>query len=170
MHLFFYIVLALDLTVLNLLSGTDTPWMLWPVGAWAVAILTHAGYAFGPNRWLSAHFMFWLGGSLGLFAIDQVTTNGPWWFWPVLAAVIVLVAHVGWSVITPRWFGALVLASAGGALFLVVADAATPGGMWWYWPVTALVLLDLLALPFAMNIMQRIGHWERRKIAKLTGK
>jgi len=170
MHGFFFLVLALDLTVLNLLSGTDTPWMLWPVGAWGVAILTHAGYAFGPNRWLSAHTMFWLGGSLGLVVIDQVTSNGPWWFWPVLAAATLLLAHTGSVFIRPRWYGSLLLASAGSMLFLVVADSVTPGGPWWYWPVAGVVLLDLLATPFAFNIQRHIVRWEQHKIAEMAGK
>jgi hypothetical protein len=168
MHVFFAVVAALDLTIINLMSGTDTPWLLWPVGVWAVALLTHAGYAFGPNRLLSANLMFWIGASLGLVAIDDFATGERWWHWPVVAYGIILLAHAGWVFVRPRWYGALIGAVLAGCGFLVMTDYVTPGESWWYWPVLGLVVLLLLATPFAFNVMRRVSEWESRKISAMS--
>jgi hypothetical protein len=168
MHVFFAVVAALDLTIINLLSGTDTPWLLWPVGVWAVALLTHAGYAFGPNRLLSAHLVFWISTSAGLIAIDIWEASERWWHWPVAAYAIVLALHAGWVFVRPRWFGAMLGAVVAGIAFLVMADLSTPGATWWYWPVLGLVAAVLLAAPFAFNVMRRVAEWEARKISAMT--
>ncbi|MEJ7839061.1 MAG: 2TM domain-containing protein [Thermomicrobiales bacterium] len=170
MHLFFATVGALDLAIINMLSGTDRPWLVWPIGVWLVMLGVHAGYAFGPNRWLSANLMFWIGTSLGLVAIDTWEPATRWWFWPVAAYGMVIAAHLGWVIVRPRWYGAVLGSALSMIPFLVMTDRVTGGSAWWYWPTIGIVAVIALVTPFAFNVLQRISQWESRKVASISRK
>jgi hypothetical protein len=171
-HLFFAVVVALDLTVINLMSGTDTPWLVWPVGVWLVFLVAHAGYAFGPNRLLSANLLFWIGASIWFFVLDswESASSDSWWYWPVAGYGIVFAAHAGWVFIRPRWYGAFLGLAVAIMGFLILADMATGGAAWWYWPAIGIVVAIALVTPFAFNVIRKISDWETRKVSAITSK
>ena len=171
-HIFFAVVVALDLTIINVLSGTDTPWVVWPVGIWVVILLTHAGYTFGPNRWLTANSVFWIGASIWFFFLDkwESASGGSWWFWPVAAYGLVVAAHAGWVFVRPRWYGAFLVLCIAGIAFLVIADMATESASWWYWPTIGIVVTVALVTPFAFNVIRKVSDWETRKVTAMTSK
>jgi hypothetical protein len=163
-HLFLSAVVAIDLAIINILSGTDQPWAIWPVGVWLVVLGVHAGYAFAPNRWLGANVMFWLGTGAGLIAIDTWEPAARWWPWPVAAYGVLVAAHIGWVILKPRWYGALIGFCLASIPFFILANGMTGDPVWWYWPALAAVALMVIATPIAFMLVQRMARWESGKM------
>jgi hypothetical protein len=54
--------------------------------------------------------------------------------------------------------------------FLILADRATGGAAWWYWPAIGIVVTIALVTPFAFNVIRKISDWETRKVSAITSK
>jgi hypothetical protein len=55
---------------------------------YGIVFLAHAGWVFVRPRWFGALIFAALGGSGLMVVADWQTSSGPWWYWPVLGAVV----------------------------------------------------------------------------------
>jgi hypothetical protein len=102
LHAFAFTVGALAGVVLNLLTLSVGPWMLWPLWGWGMLLAAHAGLVFFRHSLLGAHLALTLIVNAGLITIDVVYTGGSWFFWPLGGTALLFLLHLALSRSTLR--------------------------------------------------------------------
>ena len=164
-HLSLFTVGLCMFGVLGLLGPASGRWVVWPLSIWLVLIITHLGALAMPTRPLLGVNLFGTIAVTGwLVILDMATPGGPWWFWPIAGWLTVLVMQIG-IVLIPRhpflgmWLGGGLVVSLG----LVAIDYTTRGGPWWFWPVSAWLMVSVIAIPFFIDLLGIVAIDERRR-------
>lgn len=97
LHAFVFTVAALAGVVLNLMTLSSGPWVLWPLWGWGMLFAAHAGHTFARRSLLGAHIALYFMVNAGLIAIDLVYSDGLWFYWPLGATTLLLLVHMAAS-------------------------------------------------------------------------
>lgn len=94
LHAFVFAVAATAGVVLNLMTLSSGPWVLWPLWGWGMLFAAHAGYTFARRSLLGAHIALYFLVNAGLIAIDAIYSDGLWFYWPLGATTLLLLVHM----------------------------------------------------------------------------
>jgi hypothetical protein len=171
-----------SLLVLQSLYQGET-WFTYPLAAWSVILAAHlaihvqAGLS-GARTWepaMLAHlaseneatartvrrksFLFHLSlFAVGIGALAAIGAlaypGGGWIVWPASVWLVFAIAHLGVLAMPKQpLLGLDILGGLAASLWLLVLDANTAGGPWWFWPVAG--WLALLAMHGGIMLLPR---------------
>lgn len=157
-HAALFAVVSATMMVADLVDGPSR-WAGWPVLAWLVLLIVHAGAVLMPAGMFGAHLFAWLAGSAALVAIDSSTDGGPWWRWPVMWWGVIVAGHAGAALVPGQRL--LAMHAFGGAALsvaLYLTNRMTGPPTWWWYPVGAVIFTLLLHLgwKFAQRVYSRL--------------
>lgn len=106
-HLALYVVGVAVLAVINLLTNPKTPWFLWVLIGWGIAVAAHAIvlvletahrreriFVDPKARGFVVHLFVYVAVNLVLLAVNLIYTPHVWWFfWPMLGWGAGVIAH-----------------------------------------------------------------------------
>jgi 2TM domain len=97
LDVFAFIVAAGAGLVLNILTSSAGPWLLWPLWGWGMLLAAHAGFILSRRSLFGAHLALFVTINAGLIAIDAIYNGWSWFYWPLGGTALVLAIHFAFS-------------------------------------------------------------------------
>jgi len=83
--------------VLNLLTLSVGPWVLWPLWPWSALLAVHAAYVLSRRSLIGAHLVLFVTLNAGLIAIDVIYSGANWFYWPLGGTAILFLLHLAFD-------------------------------------------------------------------------
>ncbi|WP_457559737.1 2TM domain-containing protein [Candidatus Harpocratesius sp.] len=154
------------LFLLNLLSGYEYPWHIFPLFSWGIGIGIHTAvvlirskYSNRSDREFYIHFAVYLIVNAFILMINLLSVSGVWFIWPVLTWGIGLGCHaVAYNAKRRKlmglhvskyyslWYPGIV------CIFLAFVDLITGGDFGWFlWPTIPIMLIAYISIDHSVN-------------------
>lgn len=149
LHVCLYGLTMLTLLAINLTTGQEHLWFLWPAWGWGIVLAAHAGSLWSSHRLLGADLLASLTIMLGLSTIDRQFSTSSWAYWPALGLGLPLLWYGLVSLNVTNPFGAHVVTYlAGNLALLAIYLTRSDHDRWYLWVLstwTSLLLIHGLA-------------------------